>query len=133
MIKIILLISVILLTSYTSDAQTLRDDIKKYVYKLGFKYPDIVYQQFKIESASGKSNLAVNYNNLTGMKFPTVRLTTSIGKTKSGFAIYGDWRDSIIDRLLLDYYSQWNNLSREDYLNKMRTIYCKNCKNYLAN
>lgn len=67
------------------------------------------------------------------MKFPTVRLSTAIGKTKSGFAIYTNWQDSIIDRLILDYYSQWNKLSRVDYLNKMRTAYCKNCKNYLAN
>lgn len=112
-------------------AQTPKE-VREYIYKVGFTYPDIVYQQYIEESGRGKSNLAVNSNNFFGMKYPYKRLSLSCGKTTSGFSVYEDWKDSVMDRLILDYYNGWHKLSKKTYLEKMRKIYCKNCKNYLV-
>lgn len=103
------------------------DSVETLIYELGFKYPDIVLLQVKVESAHLTSNLARNHNNVTGMKVSERRGNTSIGSTRSQFANYKSIRESLIDRLLLEYWSGFHKLSRQEYLNKMRTIYCHNC------
>ena len=52
---------------------------------------------YQLESASGTSNLARTCNNIFGMKYPTKRATTAIGRTTEGFSIYMSIKDAVID------------------------------------
>lgn len=116
---------------FSQTAENTPQAVSLTIKSLGFKYPDIVYEQYKAESGLGTSNLARNANNLFGMKMYQSRGGLAVGVTKSGFAIYNSFREAITDRLLLEYFSGWHKLSRAEYLKVMRNIYCKNCKNYL--
>lgn len=101
------------------------------IESLNIEHPRIVFMQFREESGNGTSYLARECNNLFGMKMPSNRPTTAIGKTKSGFAIYKSIRDCIID------YALWQQayargLSEDEYLRFLRTTYI-NDKKYLFN
>jgi len=51
------------------------------------------------ESGSGSqpSYLALNYNNLCGMRMPNKRKTYAIGETNTGYSIYRNWFESMLD------------------------------------
>ena len=96
--------------------------IKKELNSLRVEHSDIVLRQYALESGIGTSRLARECNNIFGMKYPTKRPTTAIGKTKSGFAIYVSVREAIIDYLLWQaYYAK--GLSRQQYLNVLQRNY----------
>ncbi len=54
----------------------------------------------KFETANFRSNLAINYNNLFGMKVANKRPRDQAGASPSGFASYDSWAQSIRDQLL---------------------------------
>jgi len=56
-------------------------------------------KQIYLESGHLKSSLCVENNNLTGMKHPRVRETTSLGR-KNGYAHYENWIESVKDLYL---------------------------------
>lgn len=61
--------------------------------------------QFALESDFGRSDLAITCNNISGMRHPLVRLTSSFKANKNGFACYSKIYDCIFDYLLcLNYY-----------------------------
>jgi len=72
-----------------------------------FKFKAITYRVAKLESGF-RSYLAMNNNNLFGMKLARSRITTANGQ-QMGFAAYSHWTMSVIDFYL---YSQ--NLHSED-------------------
>lgn len=114
-----------------SDSQAFRDAVKRKIKSLGIKHPEIVYAQFREESGNGGSYLAKTQFNLFGMKYPTKRETTAIGKGKGGYAIYKSWQDAVKDyKMFQDRY--YKNLSRTQYMRKLRTSYTKD-PNYLKN
>lgn len=95
-----------------------------YIYQLNIAHPEIVLIQARIESGNFTSNLFLEYNNMFGMKMPYRRPTMAIGKTNSGFAIYGSWKDSVIDYALYQAYSA-KNLSEEAYIDHLNEHYAE--------
>jgi uncharacterized FlgJ-related protein len=67
------------------------------------KHPEIVYNQARLESNEFKSRLFLDYNNLFGMKVPSVRQTTAIGEAM-GHAQYRHWSESVYDYMLYQQY-----------------------------
>lgn len=61
------------------------------------KFPEVVFAQAILESSQFNSELFLRTNNLFGMKYPNVRKTTSIGKSKDGYAKYQHWIYSVTD------------------------------------
>lgn len=117
-----------------SQEQTKRptlEEVKVKIEKLGLEYPKIVFYQVREESGNLTSDLYLKHNNLLGMKYPAKRKTLAIGKTRSGYAIYKSWKDSLKDYKLFqeEYYK---GLSRSQYIRKLRTSYTKD-ENYLKN
>jgi flagellum-specific peptidoglycan hydrolase FlgJ len=95
----------------------------KYVKELNILYPDVAIAQSMIESGHFGSDIFKQNNNLFGMKHPGRRKTTSVGK-KNGHASYKDWLDSVKDYKLWQENWGLQNLSKEEYLNKLNQIYC---------
>lgn len=58
-------------------------------------FPEIVRSQILLETGHLKSNLAVNYKNLFGIKY--VKNSLAKKKTNSGFAIYDSYSQCIKD------------------------------------
>lgn len=56
--------------------------------------------QFALESNYGRSELAINCHNISGMKHPLKRLSMSTAANSRGFAIYYQLEDCIEDYLL---------------------------------
>lgn len=111
-----------------SRAPTERE-LKEYATRIGIQNVDIVVNQWKIESARGTSNLAVKSRNLFGMRKHSRKQSFSIGTTKSGFAIYERWQDSVNDYLIWQMlYAK--DLTREQYLKYLQKNYAKD-GNYL--
>lgn len=82
------------------------ENFKFMLDSLGIESPDIVYKQAILETRNFTSPIFLENNNLCGMKHPSVRLTTSIGKNR-GHANYDNWIDCVKDiALFQDYYCE---------------------------
>lgn len=85
-------------------------------------YPDIIMAQFKIESASGTSDVAKKANNFFGMKPVGGKrkhyTTQRHGDSYHGYAVYDNWKLSILDKILWEHF-RFNSVKpdRETYLN----------------
>jgi uncharacterized FlgJ-related protein len=94
---------------------------KDYLLSLNVKFPHIIYAQAKMETANFSSNLFKNHNNLFGMKPAMQRPKTYSYTTDSGFAGYKNWKQSVMDYVLLQV-SYMKDLKTEDeyykYLSK---------------
>jgi hypothetical protein len=61
---------------------------------------------------------ALNYHNLTGMRYPTKRKTTAVGKGYDYYAIYSNWYQSMVDfKLYLNYMEATHYLKYKRYPN----------------
>lgn len=106
----------------------------------GAPFPELIVAQYKLESATGTSPLALNANNLVGMKVVTGKRPTTQIKSKdwNGYGVYHNWQLCIIDRILLENwvfkgrefpneteYRKWISAryaEDEDYLSKLDSI-----------
>lgn len=105
-----------------------KDQVFEYAKQIGIQHPDIVSLQFIIETGNCSSNLCRNYNNLFGFKKHRRLASFSTGTTKSGYAIYPNWKSSVADYLVWQIlYAR--NLSREQYLRYLNRVYTPN-QNY---
>lgn len=86
----------------------------QFIVDCNIKHPHIVFAQAKMESNCGKSELFKKSNNLFGMRCAKARPNTYIGETSSGFAIYNDWKDSVLDYALLQSH-YYRNKTEEEY------------------
>lgn len=112
----------------SASAQT-EKQLKEYATRIGIQHTEVVIAQWKLESARGTSNLAVKFHNLFGFKKHSRKQSFSIGTTKSGFAIYERWQDSVNDYLIWQMlYAK--DLTREQYLKYLQENYAKD-GNYL--
>ena len=59
-------------------------------------YPEIVLKQTLLESGHYKSRICLSNNNITGMRHPRKRPTTSVG-SRYGHAVYNSWQECIED------------------------------------
>lgn len=118
--KLILLVGLVIPLLLKSNIPP--EEVKGYIQELSIEHPSIVMKQFREESGHGSSGLAVKFNNVMGMKYPSNRPTTATGKLPSGFAIYNSVRDCIID------YALWQQayargLEETEYLSYLRRVY----------
>ena len=94
------------------DKVTLWQEIKV----LDIKFPEFVFAQALLESGNFTSKLARIHNNLFGMKVPSKRETLAIRKSKSGYAVYSHWRDSVRDYLLFQEYIMKRHNTEKEYI-----------------
>lgn len=74
-------------------------ELKSFLVDHNFKFPNLLFEQFRIESSNFKSPLFKNNHNLNGMKLSNSRVTTRSGE-EGGYAYYNNWRDCLIDYAL---------------------------------
>jgi hypothetical protein len=97
------------------------DSVRATIACLKFAYPEVVFMQARIESGNFTSKVFRDNNNMFGMRLPRIRPTLAVGE-RYGYAVYASWRDSVIDRLLLELWS-YKGLDIEAYLKKLNTDY----------
>lgn len=121
---------VLLILTGKGYSQT-KQEVYDYAKQIGIQHPDIVSLQFVMETGNCSSNLCVKCHNLFGFKKHKRLASFSIGTTKSGYAIYPNWKSSVADYLIWQIlYAR--DLSKEQYINMLRTVYTKD-SNYLYN
>jgi uncharacterized FlgJ-related protein len=104
--------------SYSSLYKTITD--------MDIQFPDIVFAQAVIESGNFKSKLTKVNNNIFGMRLPKRRETTAIGESKSGYAIYCSWIDSVKDYLhWQNYFLKDREMTREEYFRLLDRVYAE--------
>lgn len=101
------------------------ETIYSYIKSCNAWYPDIIMAQYKIESASGKSDIALHAHNFFGMRpvmgnrksFTTQRK----GESYKGYAVFDNWKMSILDKILWDHFVfKGKKPTRNEYLAKHR-------------
>jgi hypothetical protein len=75
---------------------TFKDSVTGKIDSMNAEY---TIKQIYLESGHLKSSLCLENNNLTGMKHPRVRQTTSLGQ-KNGYAYYENWIQCVKDLYL---------------------------------
>lgn len=110
-----------------------KESLYEQIIKYGIKFPDIVFAQAVLESGAFTSKLFKTANNLFGMKVPTKRETSSVGKTQSGYSKYTDWNLSVYDYFLWQDYMLKNKseLTKNQYLALLGKVYATD-KRYVS-
>lgn len=96
----------------------------KYMDSLGMKYVKFAVGQAKHESAHYKSKLFRNQNNLFGMVPAEKRKTTAIGK-RNGYAVYRNWKDSVLDYYLMQQWILKRHPTKQGYENYIFRNYAR--------
>lgn len=105
-----------------------RAEVLQEIVNQGIKHPKIVMAQFRLETGNGTSKKCRVYKNLFGMKYPTQRETTALGKADDGYAYFSDWKSSIID------YKIWQDTyynGEEDYYIFLKRMGYATSKKYI--
>jgi len=100
---------------------TFKDTITGEVDSMNAEY---TIKQIYLESGHLKSFLCEKNNNLTGMKHPRVRETTSLGK-KNGYAHYETWIDCVKDIYLWRRENNLLGVSENKLLNTLKRKYAE--------
>lgn len=111
-----------LITKGQDKSPTNQKYIKGLIKEFKFKYPDLVFHIYAKESGFGSSRLALEDNNLFGMKYPSKRYTRAKYKTSSGFAGYSSIKDSFLDFKLYEL-KYLQNKSRQEYERYLKDVY----------
>lgn len=99
------------------------ENLKDYLFELNIKFPDLVFNQAKLETGNFTSKIFKENNNLFGMRKSTSRPTTSI-EVENGYAYYNSWRESVQDYAF--YQAKFlSDLNREEYLNYLQKNYAE--------
>jgi flagellum-specific peptidoglycan hydrolase FlgJ len=132
---IVLMSSNVIMNKTYSNVQFYSGDIlySEVYYQLvknNIKFPNIVFAQCLIETGYFTSDLFYNQKNLFGMKQPRIRETKSVGISKSGYATYNTWVESIEDYRLWQQSVLKNkqNITEEEYLELLSRIYAEDKK-----
>ncbi len=113
-----------------NDESFSKENLKKFIKELGITNQKIVYAQAFHETNGFKSKVFRENNNLFGMKVPRKRPTTALNFTKTGYAKYRHWKDSVLD---YSYYQQYKNIEKfteKEYLAYIQKKYAED-KKYL--
>jgi flagellum-specific peptidoglycan hydrolase FlgJ len=107
-------------------------EVYQQIVSMGIKFPDIALAQAILESGNFKSKIAVQNNNLFGMRLPKSRETTAVGQ-KSGYARYLSWKDSVKDfKMWQDsLFKRRPNMTRSQYISYLNRIYSET-PNYIS-
>jgi hypothetical protein len=118
-----------------TDSTCNEHNIITVMFMLGVKFPEVVLSQIMIESGNLKH---FKNNNLLGLTVPSKRKTTALNK--SGYAIYANWIDCILDYKLyqdarmqntviktslayIKYLRKWKYAEADDYSFKLKNKY----------
>lgn len=101
------------------DALSFKDSVYNYMLELRIEHPHIVIAQSILETGHFTSDLAVNNNNLFGMKMPTERATTAISVRKK-HAVFNNWKESVIDYALYQM-TYRHNLTESQYYSRLKS------------
>lgn len=82
--------------------------------------PKVVLAQAILESGWMSSH---KHNNLFGMAYPRVRVTTALFTSPCHYAHYASWEDSILDYKYYQDYNHLRGLSEDDYLDYLQRNY----------
>lgn len=96
-------------------------------FRLSDDVRTFIVAQFCLESNYGTSDLAIDAFNICGMRYPLVRISSSIGQDNNGFAKYDSLFVCIVDYFLCLQYHRpmsgvWQNV--EDFKHFIRGWYC---------
>lgn len=93
---------------------------------LNIEHPEVVFAQAVLESGAFKSGLCKYNNNLFGMKLPTRRETVAVGASKSGYAKYTHWTESVEDYALYQQYVfRKGKFGKSEYFNYLDKRYAE--------
>lgn len=98
-----------------------KDTITSEIDSLNAEY---TIKQIYLESGHLKSSLCIENNNLTGMKHPRIRETTSLGR-KNGYAHYESWIESVKDLYLWRKARNLIGANEEELLNTLKRRYAE--------
>lgn len=118
------------ITAHREKSKITKDSVASLLTELGAWYPDIIMAQIETESAYGESNVAINANNIIGMKKTGKRKTTQIKNQEyNGYGKYNNWESCVIDRVMWDYEFFGNKKpSRERYIEFINQFYAESCQ-----
>jgi hypothetical protein len=115
------------ITPHNTSASITKDSVASLLKQLNAWYPDIIMAQIQAESCYGTSNVAINSNNILGMKKTNKRKTTQIkNQDYRGYGKYNNWESCVIDRVIWDYEMFGNKKpSRDTYINHLNSCYAE--------
>lgn len=92
---------------------SIEDSVIMEIKRLNLSHPHIVLAQAQLESGNFTSKIFRKYNNMFGMRIAKSRPTVS-RKSQNNWAVYSNWRESLIDYAL--YQSSYlRNKSESEY------------------
>jgi len=113
---------------YEDKQELTKENVENYVKSLHFEHEDIILSQIWLESNHLKSTIAINNNNLVGMKLPSSRPSFAIGE-ELGHAKFSHWTKSI-DDLLIWQTAYGRNLTKAQYYQLLDKVYCSEIGDY---
>lgn len=103
----------------------------KYINRIGLQFPSIVFKQAVMESGL-VSDIAINNNNILGLRKPVVRMSTATGE-RCGYAVYSSWESCVDDYAIFqkgfsgatenDYYCFLKSYGDSAYVENLRNAY----------
>ena len=103
----------------------IRERVFSFIKEVGIKYPEVVYAQALIESGHFTHKNYREKNNIFGMKKAGSRTTLGVKKPGSDFVYFKSVEECILDYKLYQMQFIHKIKSKEHYLNKLSTRYCK--------
>jgi len=115
------------ITAHSDKTKITKDSVASLLIELGAWYPDIIMAQIQVESNYGTSDVAINANNILGMKKTGKRKTTQIKNQEyKGYGKYNNWESCVIDRVMWDYEFFGNKKpTRENYVERLNQFYAE--------
>lgn len=113
-------------TLYISECDKFSEEaLLQYMKSINIKFPEVVFQQAKLESGGFTSNLFRKNHNLFGMKKAMQRVTLSIGKPNE-YAYFKSWKECVIDYGLyqMRYFPKVK--TQKEYIDKLCESYAEN-------
>jgi hypothetical protein len=108
-------------TTYLPEAPFSDSLLMDYIDNLNPTFPEYVYAQARLESGNYTSNVFIENNNLFGMTTVGNRTTTAIG-SNHGFAVYYNWRESVLDYLIYQFLYMGDK-TEDEYLQHLTKYY----------
>jgi hypothetical protein len=99
-------------------------NLRTEIQRLQIRFEDVVVKQFYLESAGGTSSIAVENNNLFGMKVARLRPTTAMGENRN-HAYYKSWQDCVTDYALWQTQNAKNIRDTNEYYLLLDAIYAE--------
>lgn len=106
-----------------STVLSFQDSVYNYMVHLNIAHPEVAMRQAVLESGYFTSSVFKENNNMFGMRPAINRPNVSIGENR-GYAVYKDWKQSIVDYALWQVWSA-KRLSEDEYYGLLQRIYAE--------